>query len=1056
MQKLITLLFCLLVLTSIVTAQKHQTEGLIAYGSPKIHLSARQLQVNGKVTDKEGVPLPGVNIVIDGTMNGTVTDLDGKYTITIPESNSTLVFSFVGYLTQNIAVNGNSYIEVKLEEGFQRVDEVVVIGYGVQKKSHLTGSVSKVKSEKLEQVPTSNIENLLQGKIAGVQIQNTTSEVGVTPQIRVRGMGSINAGNEPLIVIDGYPVSGGLNSVNIADIESIEVLKDASSAAIYGSRGANGVIIITTKTGNVDKPQYTFNSYMGVKYPYEMYDIMPSSEYSKLKLQERLLGNPDATFTDIEDAMLIVGDNADWQEEAFRKAMISNTQFSFSGGKNEVKYYVSTSYMKDEGLMKRNDYQKFNLRAKLDAKLSKRAKLSINITPTYSYRERPANNYIDYMRFLSFLPVRHTAFTSELTGQPEGDWAHPRHFSSVDFNALGYTKSNGEPFGGSVNLWSSSNNNPVSIRERNERLQKSYRLLSNATFSLDLMKNLTFKTNVGFYTSYGMNESFTATGASREGEANRASFTSSLESNYLMENTLNYSLKSKAHSLDALAGFTSEKTWWTRSSITGTNFPTDYIHTITGATIIELPSTYTTKEAISLSSLLFRVNYAYNDKYLISTAFRTDGSSLFGPDNKWGNFPSASIGWKISDEPFFKNNLKNVNFLKFRMSYGVTGNNNIPNYAHVDLLDMLNYPLGANNGAVTAGIGLKTNTLANKAISWERTFEYDAGIDLDLFESRISTSFDYYNSTTDKLLLQQQVMAITGYSDQWNNLGKVQNQGFELDLTVTNIKTKDFDWRTTITFSHNENTLKDLGEQEKMINLGERSEAYISVVGQPSIQFFGYKTDGVWLSSEMVSAEPHGSDDVPGGLRRLDTNDDGKVDANDRVVIGNPFPDFTWGMTNELRWKQFDMSFTFQGVQGVELLNGDLHYVELRKYDREIAKNRWVSAEFPGDGRTPFEQLGINWVLTDYAVEDGSYIALRNIIVGYTLSQESAKRVFLNGLRIYVSAENLITFMSKDYRGRNPDARYTSANYTNPLIDGYQRGAFPIITTITGGIKITF
>jgi len=1049
---------------------------------------AQNRTISGNVTSKEdGQALPGVNVVVKGTNDGTITNFDGNFTIQA-SNTSILMFTSVGLIPYEIEVGDKTQIEVIMESDVKAIDEVVVVGYGTQKKSHLTGSISKFKNENLDESSVSRLDQALQGKIAGVQIQNVTSEAGVSPVIRVRGMGSISANSEPLIVVDGHPVDDGLSFVNMADVESVEVLKDAASAAIYGSRGANGVIIITTKSGNADKPKYSFKASYGIRTAYELWPLMTWTEYIKLMYDEAALRLNDpsidpatANLTSTnEKAGYIVentinnGETTDWQSEAIRKiAPTKNYQLSVSGGKKDLTYYISGNYLTEDGQMFHSAYDKMSLRAKLGGKLGKRIKFNINLNPSYSKTERPSVNYTDFIRFPSWLPVYHNAATADWVNKNpqyanlvDGDWAQVQHFSNLVYTGSMPDGSNWSSVS-TTSPSTSANSSPKSIMERNTRFQNVYRMLSSADLTITLAKGLNFKTAGSIYLAYDASTDLAMKNAKKDGDPNIRISNTKFSTDLLSENTLNYNKSIGAHDISALAGFTIQSQSYNYSKIYGSGFPTDDIETINNATLIDATNTYTLGESIRLMSYLGRVNYSFQDKYLLSASFRGDGSSYFSPGNQWGIFPSVSVGWQISKENFMKT-IDWISALKLRTSYGATGNNRIQNYSWTNLLYGQAIALGTGTGQITQGLSPLDNSSANKNITWERTFEYNMGIDLSLFKNRINMTAEYYDSKTDHLLFEQSAMSFTGFNLYWNNIGKVQNQGVELELSTVNISKEDFTWKTSLNFSTNKNTLLELGGEPFQYNYGERNEIYAAIVGQPSIQFFGYKTDGIWLSQEEATAASaaevaagNGVTTVSkyftaGGLKTVDVNGDGIITPDDRVAIGSPFPKFNWGLNNTLKYKSFDLNFLFQGVQGNKILNGDAYYNETKKINSEFTANRWVSPMFPGDGKTPYFTNGQDWMLTDYVIEDGSYFALREVIVGYELPVSLNKKLHVSSLRVYFSGQNLWYHMAKGYRGINPEARYTSSQYSSPLVSGYSRGAYPVARTISMGVEINF
>lgn len=1029
---------------------------------------AQTKTVTGTVTDAENYPLIGVSISVIGSPGGTITDVDGSYSISVP-ADASLQFTYIGFIPQTIPVKNENVINVTLLENKQTLDEVVVVGYGVQKKSHLTGSISKVDIGGLEDIPISSIDQALQGRISGVQIQNNTSEVGESASIRVRGMGSISASDSPLIIIDGFPVEDGLNNVNPADIESIEVLKDAASAAIYGSRAANGVIMVTTKSGEVKKPKYTFKANYGLKSAYKLHPIMTSQEYVNMRVNEsRLLGLTELPSQDFAYAALnqINGDGTDWQKEALRTASIYNLNFSVSGGTNEVRYYISAAYVGDQGIMHYNENNRMNVRAKIDATLSKKVKVGINLSPTYVEKQKPGANFGDFYRYPSWMPVRHNEATAAFTGKEIGSYTQGSHFNNLIYSGIDPLSGNERVTGNPQNPFSTSNHNPRQIMDTDKRYTKEYRMNTFAYLTAQLAEGLEFRTSDGFNVNYTVNDGYRDRNSKQDGIQNRGYYDNRMKIDLLSENTLTYLKKINSHDFNLMGGFSAQKTNLNTAGIVGIDFPTDMIPTLNAAGSIATYEdgdrvTGTWKESEALLSAYARLMYSYQDKYLLSASWRTDGSSKFGDKNRWAQFPSVSLGWRASEESFMAGQ-EWIDQLKLRASYGVTGNDRIVNFAKMDLLSSANYSFGSGTGTVTSGMANNSSTLGNPRLQWEQTNETNLGIDVNLFR-RIALTVEYYYSITKSLLFEQNISTITGYGKQWTNLGKVRNRGLEIDLTTYNIQQRNFSWQTSFNFSTNSNRLLDLGGPEYQISYvstddgGGSQELYIAKVGEPSIQFYGFKTIGVWANQEEIDANPHHNSDQPGGLRVWDADDSGKIDDNDRVVIGDPFPDFTWGITNTFKYKNFDLSFLIQGVQGVDVFNDDARQLQTMRWNENYVKNRWISPEHPGDGKTPYETNGITRYLTDYMIQDGSYIALRDITLSYTLPGQFARKLGLQNLRTYVSGQNVAFWWPSDYKGINPEARYKSGGYaSNPLIDGCQRGGFPIQRTFSIGVDVTF
>jgi TonB-dependent starch-binding outer membrane protein SusC len=1059
---------------------------------------AQTKEIKGKVVDAvTGEPLAGVTVMTD-TKRSAVTKNDGTYTIQVANAKM-LIFSYVGFTTQSIDLGDQTTIDVRLMASANAMEDVVVIGYGTQRKSHLTGAISKFKNEKLDEAPVSRLDQALQGKIAGVQIQNVSSEAGADPKIRVRGLSSIYAGASPLVVVDGHPVPDGLAFVNPADVESVEVLKDAASAAIYGSRGASGVIIITTKSGKTDKPKYSFKASTGAKTAYELYPMMSMTEYGNLLFYEASLKAKDPSITPpttnqimaaneraayVIEQTLMGGNPTDWQQEALRNATVHNVQLNVSGGSKTSKYYISGAYQKDQGMMYHSEYDKFNLRTKLDLTLSKRVKLSFNLNPSYIKRERPSTNFIDFVRFYSFLPVYHNATTAAFVNQvaqwanvKPGDFAQARHFNGRVYTGIMPDGSNWVT-ASATDPFSTANNTPKSIMETRTIRSNDYRILSSGDLTINIIPGLDFKALGSVYVSYVDALDFAKRNSSKDGDLNRGQYNKRLNIDLLSENTFTYDRKIKDHSFNLLAGFTAQKTRYTLDQAIGQDYPSDNITSLNTALQVMAPfydangnlqGTYSYKSQVGLLSYLGRLTYNYKSKYLLSASFRTDGSSYFAMGDKWGFFPALSLGWVATEEDFMKN-VAWLNNLKLRASYGVSGNNRInesgtglSDYPFIDLLYAANYSFGGGTTPPSSGQAPSRAILANPDLTWERTFQYNVGIDLGLFRNAIGLSLDAYQSESDKLLLQQTAMAFTGVPLTWNNIGRLQNRGVEVELTTQNLRTKNLKWTTSANISHNRNKLLELGGEAFFLNQGERTELYRNMPGRPLVEFFGYKTDGVWLSQKQIDDARAGGLSsalsnlfTPGGLKLVDLNNDKVIDANDRTVLGSPYPDFVWGINNSFTYKAFDLSFLFQGSQGGELVNGDPNYNETKRINRSYNTDRWLSPMFPGDGKTPYSTNGFNWMLTDYVVEDASYYALRELIVGYTLPAKFANAVRMSSARFYFSAQNLYFHSAAGYRGINTEARFSTGPYTTPLVDGYQRGSFPMPKTFLFGIDINF
>ena len=1067
-----------------------------------IAVFAQTKTVSGVVVSAtDNMPIPGVNVIVLKTTKGTTTDFDGGFKIDV-KSGDVLQFSYIGYVSKTVVVSNQSTINVALAEDIAALDDVVVVGYGTLKKSTVTSSISTYKNEKMDQLPVSRVDQALQGKVAGVQIQNTSSAAGESPTIRIRGQASINASPDPLVVVDGQPIDDGLASLNMADVQDVSVLKDASSAAIYGSRGANGVILVTTKSGSDKKTSYSFNHSVGFKSAYELYDVQSTSDYVRQLYAENALRLNDPLYTGsttistqfqkqyIAEQMLQGGTGTSYQDEFMRTGVFRNIGLSASGGSKKLRYRVSGAYNGDESMMQKSNYEKYQFRVKLDADLNDKLSIGVNIAPTYSETERPSNDYRDYYRFPSFIPVKINAETLAFIQQVQtdgsilnsdakvGDYASPFHFYGLVFPE--YTMPDGSTYSNTstANPWTTSSINPFKVLNLQDDTQEDFRIQSGFDLTYKITKDLTFKTTASTYYKFSDRVQWVGTNSNSQFNTNYAVYIRNNYKDLLTENTLNYIKDFKKHSFNVLAGFSAQKTDYYYSLISGSDYPNENIRTLNNASSISLTNLNSSstevigeiKNATSLLSYYGRLVYSYDGLFNITGTIRKDGASQFGPGNKWGTFPSVSGGVNLARLDFIKSS-DVISKLNVRLAYGETGNNRTDKLSnttnaynpYLNTLEGSNYVSGTGTGSVANGQVTPNSVGANADITWETTVATNLGFDLGLFRNRVNASFEFYESNTDKLLLQTNNQLFSGTALSWNNVGSLENRGHEIELSTTNVATENFKWTTVANYASNRLKLTNFGGKAETPITGERGEQYISQVGSPLVQFYGYKTDGVWLSQAEIDASGYTAADVtvtgaltPGGLKLVDINDDGLINEDDRTVIGDPYADFTWGMTNTFEYKGFDLSFSLQGVHGIEMYQGDTGYNESKRQVLSYSKNHWISPANPGDGKTPYENFGVQWVWTDFGVDDASYVALRDITLGYTLDDKWVKKIGLNQFRMYFTGQNLLYLTAKSFRGLNPESRRSSGTYSNSLVTGYDRGGYPVPKTMVLGFDIKF
>ncbi len=1006
--------------------------------------------VTGLVTDAEtGNPMPGVNVIVKNSSTGTNTDINGKYEITVPEGIDTLVYTFIGFQNIEIPVDKQTTINVSLRPNQFILNDVVVVGYGTLQKSNLTTSISQLKSENFKDFPITSFEQAMAGQLAGVQVMQNSGAPGSALSIRIRGVNSITAGTQPLIVVDGLPITDGSTSnINPDDIASIETLKDASAAAIYGSRGSNGVILITTKRGVSGKPKFSFNAYQGVQHVTKKVSLMNSYEHAQVVAAARNnlwfdldpvnhLPTDDNSLrsanTKIPTYILpyLQGQkgltNTDWQNAIFRDAPIQNYDLSVSGGNEKSNFYISGNYFNQQGIVINSGFERYSLRTNFETSLSNKLKFGVNLSPSFTNR-----NIISEQDHKG-----NGIIISALLADP----SFPVYNSDGSLN-ISQQINQGNIYG------MSPVENPVALATQTTDKVGQLRLLGGSFLSLELIKGLTIKTYLGGDYNDSRENYFrpSAIGTYKIPAPSQANGTSKTGRtwNWLWENTINYSYTfNDEHHFSILAGYTSQKEYQESNSLNASNFPNDQVQTLNAGLVTSGSSS---QQVWTLLSYVGRVNYSYKDKYLLSASLRRDGSSRFGPNTKWGYFPSASIGWRVSNESFFpENNI--ISDLKIRGSYGVTGNFQIPNYGSYALLSTDNYVLG--NKVVN---GQAPSTSPNPNISWEKKDMINGGIEIGLLGNRINITADYYYANTNGLLLNVPVPAYSGYTTSLQNLGQVRNEGWELGISNKQNFGK-LEWIGSLNFSQNKNKVISLGPGQNQII----SSSNVTRVGSPIGSYFGYQILGVFKNGDEVSNYPHLATGVPGTYKYADLNNDGKITDADRTILGNFFPSYTFGFSSAFRYRNFDLNFLIQGVEGTKIFNQSkvftINAEGWGNASEGLYNGYYKSTDNPGSGfarpnvKTP-DKL---YETSNYMIEDGSFVRVRNITIGYSLPAILTRKVFIEKARIYASALNPFTFTG--YSGYNPEVSTYSTNQLNPGID---YGPYPVAKSLIIGLNINF
>lgn len=1001
-----------------------------------ITANAQEIQLQGVVKGADGVTIPGVTILIQNTTKGTTTDIDGKYSISVPP-DATLVFSSIGFKTQIVVVGARKNIDIEMSEDQELLEEVVVIGYGSIKKSHLTGSVSKIKNETLDQLPVARVDDALAGQIAGVNIQQTNPAAGEAPVMRVRGQGSISFDSNPLIVLDGIVVGNDadfLASLDMNDVESIEVLKDASSGAMYGSRGANGIIMITTKKGVEGPTKFSYHGYVGFK-------EVPTNDFlsSPEEWNEYVRANNNGELTERLEYIDQLGTYTNWEDVMMDGGFIQSHAISAKGGTQNTKFNTSLSYLNDDGVLLTDNFQKLNFRINVTTKLRDRVQFGLNLNPSHIEQRRFPIGVHDAIRQNPWLPlyidedniqyVNRYRENGRWADVQVGDYAMERMFDDYDLvNGIPSPELTG------VDISSTSNQSALAKVLERDRRKTQTKIYANTFLKIDIAKNLYFRQTFGGDFRFTKNTSWTGVEASRNEEADSESTRSSqIRWHTVNESTVNYDKKFGGHTFSTVAGFAFE-TWNTEeTNLEAVGYSNDLIQTLPAANIT---GGQTVQFAQNLLSYLGRVNYDYKDKYIVSASLRRDGSSKFGPDSKYGFFPAASAGWAVDRESFFPEN-KIVDDLKIRVSYGVTGNNNgIGEYDHLGLISPVNTGFGS--------IGYNAINIENPNLQWEKLVEVNPGIDASLFGGRVNLSVDYYQRNSNDLLLNVPIPSVSGFETALVNKGAVRNEGFELEMLTRNITKRNFSWTTSFIATRNKNTLIDFAGADGLISIvdDKRPAEWIALEGNPISSFYGYVVEKD-IPLEFINDPFYPINAQSQDVYVRDLNGDGVIDPDDRTVLGSPYPDLIWSVTNNLKYKNFDLTFMFQGSHGAEVRNISSQYIK-----NEFSSNQDYNTEFADDN------LVTERIFTSDDIQDASYVALRTFNLGYNLPIKNLTKVGIQRARVYFSGQNLIYIMSEGYEGYNPEG--IDQGLDSPLTYGYQRGPAPIYRSYSVGVNVDF
>ena len=970
--------------------------------------------LTGKVTDSTGKPLAGVNVTVKGSTKGTITSSTGDYTLEDVSNDDILEFSFTGFATENIAVGDKPRIDVVLHETFNRLNEVVVVGYGRVKKRDLTGSVASVSAQDLTDYPVNGTLMGLQGKTTGVQVLQNSGAPGAPVSVRIRGGNSLQGNNEPLYVVDGFALSGDPNAINPNDIQSIEILKDASATAIYGSRGANGVVIITTKGGRAGRNDVTFDSYYAVQQVGKTIDMMNARQFAEIANERAINDGFPAYFT--QDQINSFSEGTDWQKELFRSAPMQNHSINASGGNENTQYSVSGSFLKQDGVIPNSLVQRVSLRASINQKISDKVRLSYNSTITNTD--------------LSQIDINGqkggTTLSAVLVAPP----------TIAPYNADG-TYSNVRAYVFSPNEL----RNPLAMAsERKEKTNTKY-ILAGTALTYEPVKNLLFRTSIGIESVSSRDDRY-STRVLDNTPTGQASIASLSNVNILNENTLNYSTQfNEVHDFSVLGGFTYQNNQL-KSFNTGniTGFLTDQLETnsLQSGSVVGAPQSNAVKW--TLLSYLGRINYSYKSTYLLTASIRADGSSRFGEGNKWGYFPSAALAWRVSNEAFMKNQ-DIVSDLKVRASWGITGSTAVDPYQTLNTLNTATTVFGD-----TRYVGYAPNgtNLANPNLKWETTVQTDLGLDIGILRDRLYVTFDYYRKDTRDLLANVQLPTSTGYSNTIANVGKIRNTGIELGINGT-VVDRALKWTVGVNFTKNKSKVIQLAGNSDIFGVVIPQPLSVAVnlvrVGLPVGVFYGYLEDGL---------------DANGNIKYKDINGVPGITSADRTVIGDPNPDFFYNLNSRMSYKRFELNYLFQGVQGGDLFNVNMTAVGNSFYwgENQLADayfNRWTPAKPDPNAKYPKTSAKTIFSASDRFVEDGSFLRLKNIQLAYNFPMSNIGVRWMKNLQLYVSGQNLLTFTNYSWY----DPEVNTRGGSNSISLGIDNAGYPNAKTYTVGARLS-